>query len=383
MKHLDLSAIDKDPAAVMSAMDRGVKYVTSPWVASLIVPVEGWTKVRKAERNDNPIASGALLTTLLFGWWSLPYGPVLTVRALRSILGGGEDVSDQVLSISTAPETDAGKPTTPSTPARFATGSVAAMVIAPVALLTLWCSGPLTLEISSFSESWLSFAVMGTITAVTVGIWSAGALILGGTFIGEFRRGGALSPPVLGRALLSLVTFAALVPAASAVITEVRIQLAKTAFQELDRGGLAALDAADVMDIAPSDGVVEGTGLLVEVGETYTLSRAHLLLPDDRDALKNPPAAWIGFVHRNRDSVAASGDDDEYVIETVDLTLGAFASGEIIGQQELVDGPGEGGVTLSKYEVQNGDLVEALLVLLGEDDEDDEDDDEALPSSGG
>ena len=372
LKRLDLSAIDADPAAVMTAMDRGMKYVTSPWVASLIVPVEGWTKVQKVTRDDNPIASGALLATLVFGWWSLPHGPLLTVRALRCILRGGEDVSDQVLSISTSPETDARKPGPPSTPARFVTASLAAMVIAPVALLTLWCSGPLTLEISSFSQSWLSFAVMGTISAVAIGIWSAGALILGGAIIGEFRRGGALSPPFLGRALLSLVTFAALVPAASAVITEVRIQLAKSAFHELGLGGLAALDANDVMNIAPPDGVVEGAGLLVEVGETYSLSRAHLLLPDGRDALKNPPAAWIGFVHRNRDSVATD-DNDEYVIEVVDLTLGEFPSGEIIGQQELVDGPGEGGVTLSQYEVQNGDLVEALLVLLGE-----EDNDEAL-----
>lgn len=42
------------------------------------------------------VRAGCLLTTLVWGWWALPWGPILTLKAVEIILAGGtkESVGD-------------------------------------------------------------------------------------------------------------------------------------------------------------------------------------------------------------------------------------------------------------------------------------------------
>jgi hypothetical protein len=37
------------------------------------------------------------ILSLIAGWWGLPWGPIYTVGALATNLGGGKDVTDEVL----------------------------------------------------------------------------------------------------------------------------------------------------------------------------------------------------------------------------------------------------------------------------------------------
>jgi len=37
------------------------------------------------------------LASLLFGWWGIPWGPIFTIQAVAANLGGGKDVTNDVL----------------------------------------------------------------------------------------------------------------------------------------------------------------------------------------------------------------------------------------------------------------------------------------------
>jgi len=36
------------------------------------------------------------LLTVLFGWWGIPYGPKRTIQSIRTNMGGGKDVTDEI-----------------------------------------------------------------------------------------------------------------------------------------------------------------------------------------------------------------------------------------------------------------------------------------------
>ena len=40
---------------------------------------------------------GYTLISLLLGWWGIPWGPIWTIRSLAINLGGGRDVTDEVV----------------------------------------------------------------------------------------------------------------------------------------------------------------------------------------------------------------------------------------------------------------------------------------------
>ena len=62
------------------------------------------------------IAAYSVLT-LLLGWWGIPWGPIWTVSTLVSNLGGGLDVTDQVMA---SLRTPAAIPQAPSSQSPFA-----------------------------------------------------------------------------------------------------------------------------------------------------------------------------------------------------------------------------------------------------------------------
>jgi hypothetical protein len=41
---------------------------------------------------------GPTITTLLFGWWGIPWGPIYSLGAIFTNLGGGKDLTQNVMS---------------------------------------------------------------------------------------------------------------------------------------------------------------------------------------------------------------------------------------------------------------------------------------------
>jgi len=40
---------------------------------------------------------GCTLVTLLLGWWGIPWGPIYSIASIATNLGGGKDVTSEVL----------------------------------------------------------------------------------------------------------------------------------------------------------------------------------------------------------------------------------------------------------------------------------------------
>ncbi|MBS1661914.1 MAG: hypothetical protein JST68_12780 [Bacteroidetes bacterium] len=52
--------------------------------------------VRSTEKASMKGMSYTLLT-LVFGWWGIPWGPIYTIGSLATNLGGGKDVTHEIL----------------------------------------------------------------------------------------------------------------------------------------------------------------------------------------------------------------------------------------------------------------------------------------------
>lgn len=82
-------------------LERGTTFVVFPYVISAItVTVQSTSHVRKIEHGTNGaiVALPFIILTALVGWWSLA-GPILSIRAIRTDLGGGINLNDSVSSL--------------------------------------------------------------------------------------------------------------------------------------------------------------------------------------------------------------------------------------------------------------------------------------------
>lgn len=82
------------------AVKQGARFVVFEYVLSFIVITRRRVSVTFFVRPGESTFSMSLpynLITLLFGWWSFPFGPGLTIGAIRDNLKGGTDVSARVI----------------------------------------------------------------------------------------------------------------------------------------------------------------------------------------------------------------------------------------------------------------------------------------------
>lgn len=98
---LDLHAFsnvsEKEFRARLAAGERFVVFLFA--VSVVVYSFRHPTKVVVLRNRSQAIRRGLpwTLLTLVLGWWSIPSGPIYTIQALAANIGGGVDVSAEIL----------------------------------------------------------------------------------------------------------------------------------------------------------------------------------------------------------------------------------------------------------------------------------------------
>lgn len=81
-------------------LKRGARFVIFEYAISVLVLTFKRPSdihfIRKGEGTFGK-SIGCTLVTLLLGWWGIPWGPIYSIAALITNLGGGKDVTGEVL----------------------------------------------------------------------------------------------------------------------------------------------------------------------------------------------------------------------------------------------------------------------------------------------
>lgn len=88
------------PAEIREAIANGATLVRYPYVLSaVLVTLRYESTVHLARTDDGRYwrAIPYLFVSLLFGWWAVPWGPILTARAVWACLSGGTDETAELL----------------------------------------------------------------------------------------------------------------------------------------------------------------------------------------------------------------------------------------------------------------------------------------------
>jgi hypothetical protein len=81
-------------------INRGGRLVVYTYCVSFFVlTLKRPTDVRLIRAGHSPVSTGLpyVFVSLLFGWWGIPWGPIYTIEAIYRNLGGGIDVTNDVL----------------------------------------------------------------------------------------------------------------------------------------------------------------------------------------------------------------------------------------------------------------------------------------------
>ena len=85
---------------------RGGKFVIFQYCVSVIILTfkrPSSIYFVRAGESMMGVAIGFTLVSLVFGWWGIPWGPIYTIQSVVRNLGGGKDVTAEVMgSITTA-----------------------------------------------------------------------------------------------------------------------------------------------------------------------------------------------------------------------------------------------------------------------------------------
>lgn len=83
-----------------SEIQKGGKFVMYPYVISILVMTfRRSSNIYFVKVDESAVVKGLPFTflSLFFGWWGIPWGIIYTIQALNNNLGGGKDVTAQVL----------------------------------------------------------------------------------------------------------------------------------------------------------------------------------------------------------------------------------------------------------------------------------------------
>jgi hypothetical protein len=81
-------------------VEQGGKFVFYPYTISvLVVTFKRTSGVYLVKGKENKITRAVpfILLSALFGWWGIPFGPKYTLESIRANLGGGKDVTEDVM----------------------------------------------------------------------------------------------------------------------------------------------------------------------------------------------------------------------------------------------------------------------------------------------
>jgi len=107
-------------AEIAQAMTEGGRFVVYQYVVSIIVlTFRRGSAIHFIPPGESAAKKGLPYTflTLIAGWWGIPWGPIYTVGALGTNLGGGKDVTHHF-------ELHHAEPQEPVMPARPVVGDV-------------------------------------------------------------------------------------------------------------------------------------------------------------------------------------------------------------------------------------------------------------------
>jgi hypothetical protein len=90
-------------------LDRGGKFVIFEYCVSiLILTFKNPTDIYFIRSGESAVSKslGYTLVSLVAGWWGFPWGPIYTISSLATNLGGGKDVTSEVIqALQSAPRT--------------------------------------------------------------------------------------------------------------------------------------------------------------------------------------------------------------------------------------------------------------------------------------
>jgi hypothetical protein len=87
-------------ADVQAELERGARFVVYSYCISvLVMTFKRSSNIHFVRGGESRLVKGLPYTmlSLLFGWWGFPFGLIYTPMALIENLGGGRDVTAQVM----------------------------------------------------------------------------------------------------------------------------------------------------------------------------------------------------------------------------------------------------------------------------------------------
>ncbi len=85
---------------IQRELDHGARFVVFQYVVSVLIMTFRRGSDIYLIRPGESTASKSLpytLLTLFFGWWGFPWGPIFSIGALATNVGGGKDVTAEIL----------------------------------------------------------------------------------------------------------------------------------------------------------------------------------------------------------------------------------------------------------------------------------------------
>jgi hypothetical protein len=85
---------------LMREVRNGGKFVVYHYCISvLILTFRRGSNVHFIRAGESAVTPGLGFTflSLVFGWWGIPWGPIYTIGALITNLGGGKDVTSEIV----------------------------------------------------------------------------------------------------------------------------------------------------------------------------------------------------------------------------------------------------------------------------------------------
>ncbi len=82
-------------------LNKGGKFVVFEYTISvLIMTFKRGSDVHFIKHGEGTFGKALpyILLTFLFGWWGIPWGPIYSIGSLVTDLGGGKDVTQEILS---------------------------------------------------------------------------------------------------------------------------------------------------------------------------------------------------------------------------------------------------------------------------------------------
>lgn len=86
---------------IKSYVNQGGKFVLFPYTISFVV----MTLKRSSDiyfikpgESTTKYSAGFIIMNLLLGWWGIPWGPIYTIGAFIDHIGGGKDITQEVMS---------------------------------------------------------------------------------------------------------------------------------------------------------------------------------------------------------------------------------------------------------------------------------------------